>query len=83
MRAWAAHEDGAANAVRESDTIRMRAIGGLFREMGFRGRELSMRTRTFVTFASLHIAVGEPQSKRVQIAQLNRLADLLSRDAPG
>lgn len=83
VRAWAAHESGAAEAVRASDAIRIRTVGGLFREMGFRGQELTLRTRTFVTFTSLHSAVGKPQSERVRIAQLHRLIDLLSQHAPG
>jgi AcrR family transcriptional regulator len=83
VRAWAAHEAGAAEAVREADAIRMRAVGSLFRALGFRGRECDVRTKAFVTFGSLHTAVGEQQSDRARVAQFLRLVEILCREAPG
>lgn len=55
IRAWAAQEPLVAKAVRKVDGQRFKYIGQIFHEMGFRGAELDLRTRTFVVF---HSAVG-------------------------
>lgn len=83
VRAWAAHEVGAAEALRRADAIRLRTVGGLFRELGFRGRALTFRARAYVTFVSMHALIGDSQPDSTRVVQIRELVDLLCRDAPG
>jgi AcrR family transcriptional regulator len=53
VRAWAAQEPAVARQVRRVDRLRFRVVRSLFEEMGFSGRELEMRTSTFVVFHSM------------------------------
>jgi AcrR family transcriptional regulator len=55
MRAWAAQEPEVARIVKEKDEQRLTFVRSLFAEMGFKGQELEMRTRTFVVFHSLEL----------------------------
>jgi AcrR family transcriptional regulator len=64
MRAWAAQESEVATIVRRVDKQRMEYVGSLFKEMGFTGQELEMRTRTFVGFHSLEHGILTRGSKK-------------------
>jgi AcrR family transcriptional regulator len=61
IRSWALREPKAAAAVKKSDRIRLDYVGSLFREMGFEGDELEMRTRTFVIYFSFEAAFSHPE----------------------
>ena len=52
IRDWAAHDPAAAKAVQTVYRMRLDFIRSLFSELGFRGRELEMRTRLFVCYHS-------------------------------
>ncbi len=53
MRAWAAQEPEVARIVKKVDKQRYAFVRSIFVELGFKGQELEMRTRTFVVFHSL------------------------------
>lgn len=63
IRAWALRERAVAEAVKTVDRFRLDYVGSLFRELGFRGDELEMRTRTFVVYHSLESALTERENK--------------------
>jgi AcrR family transcriptional regulator len=53
VRTWANTEPVAAEIVRRVDETRYRYVRSQFKELGFSGDELEMRTRTFVVFHSM------------------------------
>lgn len=57
IRAWAALDADVARIVRKADRMRMDFVRSLFTEMGFTGKELEMRVRTFVVFHSLELGI--------------------------
>ena len=70
FRSWAAQEPKVATLVARVDRKRLDTVRSLFREMGFEGRELEARTRAFVTFVSLELAVFDRLSKKERLTQL-------------
>ena len=52
VRSLAVLEPQAAKIVRKVDQFRLNYLRSLFSEMGFKGDELEMRTRTFVIYSS-------------------------------
>jgi len=67
IRAWAAQEPAVVDLVRSVDNSRLRLVRSLFAELGFRGTELQMRTRSFVTYVSLELGITVRQSKRQRL----------------
>jgi AcrR family transcriptional regulator len=53
IRNWANHDPTAAKAVRRVTRMRLDFLRSIFSELGFRGRQLEMRTRLFVCYHSL------------------------------
>ncbi len=72
MRAWGAQEPSVARAVRKVDQLRFTYVRSLFAEMGFRGRELEMRTRIFVCYHSLEFGLFLKESKEERLKSLKR-----------
>ncbi len=70
FRSWAAQEPKVATMVARVDRERLDAVRSLFKEMGFKGKELETRTRAFVTFMSLEPAIYDRLSKKERLAQL-------------
>jgi AcrR family transcriptional regulator len=70
VRSWATHETGVAAMVRKVDRFRLGFVRSLFAEMGFEGTELEIRTRAFVTFASLELGLFDRLPKKERHAQL-------------
>ena len=52
IRGWAANDPTAAKAVRLVYRMRLDFVRSIFSDIGFRGRELEMRTRLFVCYHS-------------------------------
>ncbi|MEM8885542.1 MAG: hypothetical protein AAGD14_15865, partial [Planctomycetota bacterium] len=52
IRSYAAHDAEAAAIVARSDARRAEVVGGMFRDIGFRGAELRMRTQLFLCYES-------------------------------
>ncbi len=70
FRSWAAQEPKVAAMVAKVDRVRLDAVRSLFKEMRFKGKELEVRTRAFVTFVSLEPAIFDRLSKKERLAQL-------------
>ena len=69
VRAWAKTEPLVAEIVKRSDETRYGYVRAQFRELGFSGDELEMRTRTFVVFYSLQDAFALRESAPAQKRQ--------------
>ena len=69
VRAWAAQERRLAPLVARVDEERLAYLRSIFAEMGFRGRELEMRTRLFVVSQSmsgaLHSRLPEAEERKL------------------
>ncbi|MHC5114141.1 MAG: TetR/AcrR family transcriptional regulator [Planctomycetota bacterium] len=79
VRAWAGHDPAVAAIVRNVDEQRMTIVRELFAELGFRGAELAMRTRTFVAYHSFEQSLLSPQRKRTRLAERKRRIEMLIR----
>lgn len=78
VRAWAAQEPTVAMLVRSVDESRLRFVRSLFAEMGFRGTELDMRARSFVTYLSLELGIFVPQTNRQRLNCLRHFHRLIT-----
>ena len=67
MQALAIQEPVVARAIRKVYRRRLEYVGSLFAEMGFRGRQLKMRTEAFVTFVSLEHGLYSNRSKKERL----------------
>ena len=70
MRAWAAQEPEVARIVKKVDEQRFNFVRSLFIELGFKGLELEMRTRTFVVFHSLELGSFARGTKKERLKLL-------------
>ena len=61
VRAWAATHPELHDVIEETDQLRLTTIRDILRQVGFRGRDLEMRTHAFVTYASFRWAVESPK----------------------
>jgi len=75
VRAWASRNSAVAQGVHETDRLRFEYIRRIFHDMGFRGRDLDLRTRLFVVYHG-----GEP-SMRLPPSGLSREKELELRHA--
>ena len=79
IRAWARHDDLAKEVVERVTKTRLNFVRNLFKEMGFAGDELEMRTRLFVCYHSSERGIFEDMSPRKR-ARLRKLRlELLTR----
>ena len=72
MRAWAAQEPEVARIVKKVDKQRFTFVRSLFAELGFKGQELEMRTRTFVVYHSLELGSFASGTKKDRQRLLKR-----------
>ena len=72
MRAWAAQEPEVAKVVKKVDEKRFTIVHSLFAELGFKGQELEMRTRTFVVYHSLELGSFASGTKKDRQRLLKR-----------
>ena len=70
IRAWASHDLVAARHVKKVDEFRTDYVRALFKEMGFTGDELEMRTRTLVAFYSLEPGMFLRIPRKQQLKQM-------------
>ena len=70
MRAWATQEPEVARIVKKVDEQRFTFVRSLFVELGFKGQELEMRTRTFVVFHSLELGSFARGTKKERLKLL-------------
>ena len=78
IRAWASHDVVAKRGVKEVDQFRLDFVRSLFREIGFEGEELEMRTRTFVVYYSLEPGLFSTISREQQLSQIKLRHRLLT-----
>jgi AcrR family transcriptional regulator len=62
IAAWARFDENVAEQLRHSTDMRMEIVGKAFRELGFRGDDLEMRTRLFVCYVSNEAIMFGPRS---------------------
>ena len=67
MHALAIQESVVARAIRKVYRRRLEYVGSLFAEMGFRGRQLKMRTEAFVTFVSMEHGLFRKADKKERL----------------
>jgi AcrR family transcriptional regulator len=80
IRQWALHDAGAARAVRKVNRMRLDLVGGAFRELGFTGDDLEMRTMLFVCYQTWESSMFRDVSrKRRRELLAKRLALLTSK----
>ena len=79
IRAWAAHEPEIAPIVKRVDQARMKAAKALFKDLGFSGTELDLRTRLFITYVSLQDGLFVRQSKKRKRQQIDQVIDFFTR----
>lgn len=77
IRAWASHDPDAARHVSKVDEIRTDYVRALFKEIGFTGDELEMRTRTLVGFYSLEPGLFLRIPEKQQLKQMELRHQLL------
>lgn len=78
IRAWVAREPEFIDRVRQVDRARIKTIRGLFRQLGFEGDELEMRTRSFVTYVSFELGITVRQSKKKRLECMRRYHQLVT-----
>jgi AcrR family transcriptional regulator len=79
MRAWAAHEPDLAQVVRKVDQARMQLLQRCFADLGFRGEELALRTRAFVSFFAFEHAFTVRESRAARLRKLKRRVQFFTR----
>ena len=79
LRLWAAADAVIARSVRAVFREREEFARGIFRELGFRGEDLEMRTRFFLCFHSWERSMFWTDSKKSRRESVRRRADLLIR----
>ena len=72
IRAWAEHDEMAAKIVAQVYQKRLGFLKEIFRELGFKGDELEMRTFLFVCYHSWEMSMYGGESER-KLARLQKL----------
>ena len=72
IRAWAEHDEMAAKVVAQVYKDRLAYLRAIFRELGFEGDELEMRTRLFVCYHAWEMSMFRDESER-KLARLQKL----------
>ena len=78
IRTWASQDTTAKRSVKQVDQFRLEFVRSLFREIGFEGQELEMRTRTFVVYYSLEPALFSTISRKQKLSQIKLQHRLLT-----
>ena len=79
MHAWASRDEVVAKAVANVEKSRIEFARSLLKQIGFRGAELEMRTRTFLVFYGFEAAFGEELSKAERMRQVKLRHKMLIR----
>jgi AcrR family transcriptional regulator len=73
IRALVEHEPELRPIVRKADTLRFEYVRNLFKKIGFRGKELDIRTKLFVVYHSLEMGFYVQNSLAARRRQLKQL----------
>jgi AcrR family transcriptional regulator len=79
MQALAIQEPVVARAIGKVYRRRMAYVASLFAEMGFRGRQLELRTEAFVTYVSLEHGLHSKRSKKERLQLMTDLHAFFTR----
>jgi AcrR family transcriptional regulator len=83
MRSWATHEPDVGRIVEEVDSTRLDFVRRLFRQLGYRGRDLDTRTRLFVISTSFWSSIYRNEDRDLRLKRLQAVLDILTqRKAP-
>lgn len=77
IRSWAMHDRTAAKAVRRVNRMRLEFLRSMFHDLGFRGRQLEMRTRLFMLYHSWEQSTFQDLTKKERLALLRLQHKLL------
>ena len=84
VSAWAQGDQRAAEAMARVVQRRLKFVGGMFRELGFRGEELEMRTKLYVCFHALEPTIYDMQDtareRRIRKKRIRLLSQQLLDD---
>jgi hypothetical protein len=80
MRSWATHEPEVARIVESVDRTRLDFVGRLFQQLGYRGKDLDLRTRLFVVSSSMWSVINRDEDKNLRMRRLSAVLDILTRD---
>ena len=84
VTAWAQIDERAAAAMERVVRRREAFVGGMFRELGYRGEELEMRTRLYVCFHALEPTIYDvaetPRARRIRKMRIRLLSQQLLDD---
>lgn len=80
MRSWATHEPEVARVVEAVDRIRLDFVGRFFRRLGYRGKDLDIRTRLFVVSTSMWSIINRNEDKDLRLRRLSAVLDILTKD---
>lgn len=78
VRAWAAQDAEIADYVQRVDQTRTRVVRGLFKEMGFTGVQLEMRTHSSITYLSMETGVLVKKSRKQRRDCLRQFHQLMT-----
>jgi len=78
IRQWAKHDAIAARVVRKVNRLRLNFAREAFREMGFSGDDLEMRTMLFICYHTWESTTFPEIPRRRLRAQISRRLDLLT-----
>ena len=79
IRSWATQEPAVARIVKNVDEQRYAFVRSLFSELGFKGKELDMRSRTFAVFLSFEFGSYAGGTKRARLDLLKRTHAFFTR----
>ena len=79
VRAWAAQDEAIAQLVLRIDKRRLGVVRELFAALGFRGTDLEMRARCFVTYISLDKAIFIKQTKKQRLACMELFQSVMTK----
>lgn len=78
IRAWAQHDERAREVVQTVTKDRMRFIGQIFADMGFKGEQLELRTKLFVCYHTWESAIFDKAPPRKRSREQKLIVELLT-----
>ncbi len=77
VRSWVGTEPALKDVLEDVDNIRMSTVRGIFREMGFRGSDLELRTHALVVYASFRLSIESLRFKLESVDDIRKICTLL------
>jgi len=83
IRVWVAAEPALAPVVQAADEERFAFVRKLFAQSGYRGTELDMRARTFITYYAMERSITTGGDKKSRLNEVSRRVAMLLAPAAG